>query len=281
VPAFRSVGFVEWLGTALDKSLTGAAASNAQRYIFLVAALASFLLAAFSLTLPHTPPRPSGGEPLAWLKAVKLLKHPFILILFVVTFVDSAVHGSFFYWTASFLKTEVGIPANWVGPVMKIGQVAEIVTMLVLGAVLKTLGWRLTMTIGVLGYAARFAVFTYYPEQTPVIAINVLHGVCYAFFFATVYIFVDEYFPKDIRSSAQGLFNVLILGIGPFTANFVCGRLKEAHSVNGTVDYPAVFKYSMGASLIAGIVLFVFFHPKMPPKDPPMFSAEEDAPPTP
>ena len=34
--------------------------------------------------------------------------------------------------------------------------------------------------------------------------INVLHGICYAFFFATVYIFVDEFFPTDVRSSAQG-----------------------------------------------------------------------------
>ena len=46
-----------------------------------------------------------------------------------------------------------------------------------------------------------------------------LHGICYAFFFATVYIFVDEFFPKDARSSAQGLFNFLILGLGPFVGN--------------------------------------------------------------
>ena len=50
---------------------------------------------------------------------------------------------------------------------------------------------------------------------------NVLHGICYAFFFATVYIFVDEFFPKDARASAQGLFNVMILGFGPLVANIV------------------------------------------------------------
>ena len=52
------------------------------------------------------------------------------------------------------------------------------------------------------------------------ILVNMLHGICYAFFFATVYIFVDEFFPKDARSSAQGLFNFLILGVGPFVGNF-------------------------------------------------------------
>jgi hypothetical protein len=50
----------------------------------------------------------------------------------------------------------------------------------------------------------------------------VLHGICYAFFFAAVYIFVDEYFPKDVRSSAQGLFNVMILGLGVIAANTFC-----------------------------------------------------------
>jgi nucleoside transporter len=268
VPAFGSVGFGEWLGSALGNSLEGAPAMAMKRYIFLLAAVASFLLAAYSLFLPHTPPKPatSAADSLAWLKAMRYLKKPFIAVLFLVTFIDAAVHQSFFFWTFTFLGPKadggaVGIPANWVGPVMKIGQIAEILTMLVLGYVLKSLGWRMTMIVGVLGHAARFAVFAYYPEPWAAIAVNALHGICYAFFFATVYIFVDEYFPKDVRASAQGLFNVLILGIGPFFANFVCGRLKEMYSVDKVVDYRIVFQYSMGAALAAAVLLLVFFHP--------------------
>ena len=47
-------------------------------------------------------------------------------------------------------------------------------------------------------------MFAFYPEPWAAITVNILHGICYAFFFATVYIFVDEFFPKDVRSSAQG-----------------------------------------------------------------------------
>src|SRR5450432_3660676 len=144
---------------------------------------------------------------------------------------------------------------------MKIGQIAEILTMLSLGYVLKNLGWRKTMILGVLGHAARFAVFAYFPEKTPTILIIMLHGVCYAFFFATVYIFVDKYFPKDIRSSAQGLFNALILGVGPFVANFLTSELKVKYSAGGVIDYPVVFQYSMGAALLGAILLALFFHP--------------------
>ena len=57
----------------------------------------------------------------------------------------------------------VGIPGNWVMPVMSIGQIAEILTMAILGMTLKRLGWRTTMIVGILGHAARFAVFAFFP----------------------------------------------------------------------------------------------------------------------
>ncbi len=69
-----------------------------------------------------------------------------------------------------------------------------------------------------------------------------LHGVCYAFFFATVYIFVDEYFPKDVRNSAQGLFNVMILGVGALVANSLCPWLfQEVFTKGGVTDFRGLF----------------------------------------
>jgi MFS family permease len=103
-----------------------------------------------------------------------------------------------------------------------------------------------------------------------------------------VYIFVDEYFPKDIRASAQGLFNVLILGIGPFVANQICGVLATAfghtdEKGNAVVDnYSAVYQYSMWAAIVGAVLLFLFFHPPRKPVEEPTFSEiQEDAPPAP
>jgi predicted MFS family arabinose efflux permease len=268
VPSMGQMGFFDWLGAAFGSGLTGAAYRDMARFMFMAAGLASLALAAFSLTLPHTPPKP--GEPLAWLEATKQLARPFIFVLFVVTFLDAAVHQSYFYWTATYLKSPEGarIPSNWVTPVMSIGQVAEILTMAILGYVLKSLGWRMTMVIGILGHAARFGVFAYYPAPAPAIVVNVLHGICYAFFFATVYIFIDEYFPKNVRASAQGLFNLLMLGVGPFASNYVSGILSERYktsvSASGAAhswNYQAIFMYPMFTALAAAIILLLFFHP--------------------
>src|SRR5439155_2588041 len=213
-------------------------------------------------------PASEGVAPLAWLEAMKLLGLPFILVLWLVTFVDATVHNLYFNWTGRFLGSTVaaggvGIPGNWIMPVMSIGQIAEILTMLVLGATLKALGWRMTMIIGILGHAARFAVYAFFPQHREwIVLVQVLHGICYAFFFATVYIFVDEFFPKDARASAQGLFNLMILGLGPLVANVLGPRLiGETFRTAGVVDFRGLFLVPCAAAVFAAIVLALFFHP--------------------
>ena len=283
-------GFIDWLGTALGTGKAGMELNAGKSWAFLTAGIASLLLAGFSLTLPHTPPKRvetgKGNDPLksksnslAWLEAMKLLRHPFLLVLFIVTFIDAMVHDGFFYFGFSYLF-KVGVPSNWVQPAMTVGQISEILTMAVLGYVLKTFGWRTTMTIGILGHALRFAVFALIPNPYVAVAVNIVHGVCYAFFFATLYIFVDAVFPKDARTSAQGLFNFLILGMGPIVARTLWPALESyymipvlkdglplldaAGKVVMTQQYNPLLLYPSGAAIVAAVLLLLFFHP---PKD--------------
>ena len=186
------------------------------------------MLAAFSLTLPHTPP-PKSALVVRSDRGVQAADGPGILVLFIVTFLDSLVHYQYFFWTSRYLPT-IGLPENWIAPAMSIGQVAEIATMAGLGLVLKQLGWRTTMILGILGHVVRFGIYSIGTPSTLwlVILSNIVHGFAYAFFFATVYIFVDENFPKDVRTSAQSLFNLLILGLGPLASNFLSAGLGDA-----------------------------------------------------
>jgi MFS family permease len=270
VRAASTTGFVDWLGTVLGSGLTGPALQAGTKWTFVVAGIASLVLAAFSLALPHTPPKrvATGADKFAWLESLRLLAVPFILVLWAVTFIDSTVHNLYFNWTGSFLGAAqaaggVGIPGNWIMPVMSIGQVAEILTMGILGVTLKRFGWRTTMIFGILGHAARFAVFAFLPDvKAAVILINVVHGVAYAFFFATVYIFVDEFFPKDVRASAQGLFNLMILGLGPLVANVIGPTLMgETFKTATGVDFRGLFLVPLTMAIVAALLLAVAFHP--------------------
>jgi MFS family permease len=155
--------------------------------------------------------------------------------------------------------------------VLSLGQIAEMVTMVILGRVLIRLGWKTTMIVGILGHAARFLVFAFFADSVPVIvAVQLLHGICYAFFFATLYIFVDDAFPNDVRSSAQGLFNLLILGIGNVVAAFVFPTLMGHWTVPGTgpdgvtgpqVDYSTLFLVPAGMAAVAILLMALFFNP--------------------
>ena len=181
---------------------------------------------------------------------------------------DSFVLNCYFNWTGTFLGTPassggVGIPGNWIMPVMSIGQVAEILTMFVLGPTLARLGWRTTMIVGIMGHAVRFAAYAFFPHVPwLIITVQILHGICYAFFFATVYIFADAYFPKDARASAQGLFNVMILGLGALLANSLCPWLGQKVFIqDGATNFHGLFLLSMFCALAAAAALALFFHP--------------------
>ena len=104
-------GAIDWLGTVFASPLKGEALDKGVAWTFAVAGIASLILAAFSLTLPHTPPKPKAADSedrFAWLEAVRLLKHPFMLVLWIVTLVDAFVHNCFFNWSATFSQERPG-----------------------------------------------------------------------------------------------------------------------------------------------------------------------------
>lgn len=243
----------------------GADLNAALSSIFTVAGLASVALAAFSLTLPPTPPAKREGAASAPMEALKLLRDPTMLVLFVATLMDALVHQCYFQWTSPFLQ-QAGLAENWIMPAMSVGQIAEIASMAILGATLARFGWRWTLTLGVLAHAARFFVFAIGDPLWLMVAINVVHGMCYAFFFAAVYIYVDERCPRDARASAQGLFNLVILGVGPFAGSLLWGWLGDVfRTPEGLVDFSRLFLAPASLALAAALLLALAFHPRRRP----------------
>jgi MFS family permease len=83
---------------------------------------------------------------------------------------------------------------------------------------------------------------------------------------------VDEIFPKDLRSSGQGLFNLLILGLGNVVASFLFPALASylSQSPGGggvaaaAIDYRALFLVPTGMALVAVLLLAALFRPPHP-----------------
>ena len=247
------------------QGVQGAARQHALSYIFVVAGSASVILAGGCLALPHTPPRTVAegvAEHFAWREALSYLwTKPYLLVLFVVTFIDATTQNGYNLLAGGYLVT-IGVKPENVMPVMSVDQVAEILSMALLGACLKHFRWKWTMIIGILGPAIQFLVFAFCGKSvTAVVSALVLHGLCYPFFFATLYIFIDIAFPKDIRVSAQGLCNLLILGLGDLAAKWLFIPLQAQLTHDGTVDFRALFLVPSGMALLAAIMLLTAFRP--------------------
>ncbi len=120
--------------------------------------------------------------------------------------------------------------------------------MFILGATLKKLGWRPSLIVGVLGHAAQASRSTPISRKHPglIVLVQLLHE-----HFATrsslrpLASLWDAYFPKDDpgQAKAQGLFNVMILGVGALVANSICPYMMQKMFVTpaGGTDFHTLF----------------------------------------
>ena len=147
----------------------------------------------------------------------------------------SMIHQVYFIRTGPFIEA-AGYKSVYIGPIMSIGQIAEIIMLAILGLFLKRLGFKLVLALGCVAYFVRFALFALADGGTKelILLSCVLHGLCYGFFFAGAYIYLERIVPKDARHSAQTLFGVVILGAGPVLAGFYNAWLGSIGKENTT-----------------------------------------------
>jgi len=215
--------------------------------------------------LPDTPPLKANddGTPRpALTKALGMLRQPSFVILLVVSVIIAAVHVIYFMQCAKFLSA-AGLESSKILPVMAIGQFCEMLMYVVLASLLPKIGYRAVITIGICAFAARFFLFgTVGLPLTAFVVGQALHGLCYAFFFSACFIYVDRVAPKDIRNSAQSLYNFVFYGIGPICAVMLNGALVKKISATGgeenlTLEEFSAYWYSLGGITVAALAVFV------------------------
>ncbi|MCC7170652.1 MAG: MFS transporter [Planctomycetes bacterium] len=215
---------------------------------FLFSAIVSAIYGVYALTcLPATPPKKDATQKLAFARAFALLAKPSMAVLMLAGLAISMIHQIYFIQAGPFLSA-IGLKDSEVGPAMTAGQFSEILMIAMLGFALKRLGFKLTLTLGALAYFGRYFVWST-EGVTPTIAVTsqALHGICYAFFFASAYIYVDRLAPPDVRHSAQTMFGIVMLGGGPILGGaFVNRWLSEANTVKLLQDGVELTKLEFG-----------------------------------
>jgi nucleoside transporter len=264
-PPIRLWGTVGWIAASNAFTLlwlnTSDDVTNTRRiaHALLASGVISFAYAAYALiVLPKTPPKRDQSHPLAFARAFALLGKPAFLIATLIALPIAMIHQCYFFRAGPFFEQAVGVSKSGLGPVMSIGQFSEIGFLIILGLLIKRLGYKWVLVLGTLAYAVRFGIFAMGHPPAVVITSQVLHGLCYGCFFAGSFLLVERLAPADIRHSAQTVFGIIILGLGPIMAGFynqfVLGRFEKVVDGVTHVNYHGIW---LTQSLIAAFSMLV------------------------
>ena len=225
-----------------------------------IAGLVSLGYAVFALiALPKTPPKKDVQHPLAFARAFGLLAHPGFLLVTLVALPIAMIHQCYFFRSGPFFEDAIGVEKKYLGMVLGIGQASEIFFLAILGLLLKRMGYRWVLMLGAAAYAARFAIFAVGTPAPLVIASQALHGLCYGCFFAGSFLYVEKVAPADVRHSAQTVFGIIILGIGPVLAGLYNGYFDRFVDALGHQQYGQFWWTESAIALACMLILFVGF----------------------
>jgi nucleoside transporter len=222
-PTIRVLGTIGWIAANLFLLVLLRRGEPVNNRPLLLAAGLSAVLGLYSFFLPHTPPT-AGSNPL---DALNLFQETSFAVFFSVSFLITIALAFYYSFTSLFLEQETRVPPGNVGPLMTIGQWAEIVFMLLLPWFLRTFEMKWVLVMGMAAWGIRYAIFSFGKPLPLIVFALALHGICYDFFFAAGFIYVDQTAPKDVRFSGQALFGTLTYGLGMYLGTEASGWVNH------------------------------------------------------
>ncbi|MGI4738130.1 MAG: nucleoside permease [Janthinobacterium lividum] len=256
----RVLGTLGWIVAGLTIGWLNWEQGGKLGLTFQMAAGASLLLGIFSFLLPPTPPVKRDGPitigEVLGLEAIGLLKNRSYLIFFLAS-IAICVPLSFYYGFTNAFLNEVGMKSA--AGVQTLGQVSEVLFMLLIPMFFVRLGVKKMLAIGMVAWVLRYVFFAYGNGDSAywmLIAGIVLHGVCYDFFFVTGQIYTDNLAGEQSKSAAQGFITLATYGVGMLIGSLLSGQVVDAHQLaNQQHDWRTIW---LIPAAIAAAVLLVF-----------------------
>ena len=267
-PVIKTLSAVGWIAGGVTLSVVLKAEQSAVQ--FYLAGAASIALGLFSLALPHTPPKKTGKnvriDEILGLDALALLKKPSFAIFIACMFLI-CIPLYFYFVNMNLYITELGW--TYSAAKMSLAQVSDVIFLLLLPLMLRTLGYKKTIFIGILSWAARYFLLAGSVSNgdlaTPLIfAAILLHGVCYDFLFIAGQLYVDDEANERMRGAAQGFIAFILWGVGNFVGSTLAGKSQGAHTIKGpletvTHDWHGIWIYPAWGAVAVLVIFLIFF----------------------
>jgi nucleoside transporter len=258
-PAVRVLGTIGWIVAGVIIGWLAWEQGGQLSQTFRMAAVASLILGVFSFLLPATPPTHRGEKTsvrdILGLDALGLLKNRSYLVFFLSS-IAICIPLAFYYNFTNLFLNEEGVRSA--AAVQSLGQVSEVLFLLLMPFLLVRLGVKATLAIGMAAWALRYAFFSYGAAGGlfwMLLLGIVLHGVCYDFFFVAGQIYTDKFAGLRFRSAAQGLITLATYGVGILIGSLVAGPIVDNYATADGHDWTQIW---IIPAAIAAVVLVLF-----------------------
>jgi nucleoside transporter len=224
--------------------------------------------AGLNLTLPDTPPNKSKGRisvrKLIGVDAFLLLRDRNYLRFIFCSFAAMLAFALYYSFGSEFLQDRqfkyITVTMNW-------GQVVELCLLFFATDIIRRLGIKNALTIGLAALTARYLSFYWGGISGADVwyIVGVLfHGLIFGLFFVGGQVYTDRKAPKELRAQAQGMLSFLIWGLALLLGNFICEHLiahNKTIDASGTAvyDWNTIFAVTTIFSVAVVIAFYLFF----------------------
>jgi predicted MFS family arabinose efflux permease len=219
--------------------------------LFRLGGLMSFVLAAYTLTLPHTPPRPSDDGRLAPLAALQLLRGRQFLV-YALCFFGVCTTFPFGTQGSPLLLRKLDTNEADLPAILTVAQATEVICLGLLPLFLRRLGMRGTVLVGLMAMVAGLAVQALFPSRLLVAGSLGFYGLVISCVFVAGQVFVNGRVHDGLRASVQSLLT-FINGTGLLCGNLLFGALRRW--AGGELQPP----FAVGAVLMSLLVMVFAF----------------------
>lgn len=224
----------------------------------LFSAAVAVILGLVALTLPRgngVVPRRRDLIPRA---AFRVMIRPEIALLAVAALMMQITHRTYYFGAAPYLR-HLGFSDGVMLPVLSIGQISEVLGMLLLPVLFRRFTYRAVLLLGTVMELIRFGWL--FAGSTPATAfLGILfHGPAYAFFFTVAFIYINTQADSESRAGVQQFFVLLMEGVGALGGSLLAGALYDHFMRGGVVQYDLFWRVPF---LLTGfsICLLVLLH---------------------
>jgi PPP family 3-phenylpropionic acid transporter len=237
---WASAAFI--VGSTLVGWLLGRGYEGGQFYVFIGAEIAALIVLATFSGEEINRPSATVKDRHFW----RSLTGPFIIFLVAAFLGRVAAIGH--YNLYSLYLDSIGVSDTVKGIAWSLGVGAEITMMLFTGVIIRRYGAHVLFTAGLLGSAARFALFALWMTPTGALVGQVFHAFTFAAYHVGAVTLVTELAPPGRSATGQFALASLAYGLGAMVGSVLSGEIAQLWG------YQMMYTVSTGIALAGAVV---------------------------